>query len=159
MTLHNLSAGILCLVLAAVLVSAPAAHAQDDPQPKKYENVDWHSVVMINFKAGKSGRALEIIRDHFLPSSEESGTPTPIIVELKSGEWDLMMVWTMKGGPGDMEWETSPEGVKWRQALNAREGGPENADKLYQEYISLVQNSTSYVGLSGKTGVRLSAAQ
>jgi len=150
----------LALVAALLVTGTPDAHAQEEaPVPTRYENVDWHSVVMMDFKPGKRARAMEIIDDHFIPASKTAGTNLPVMVELQAGEWDVMMLWPMKDGPSAMEWEISPDGIKWRTALNEAIGSTEKADELWQEYMSLVDDATSYIGFSGRRGMKLSMAQ
>lgn len=150
----------LALVAALLVTGTPNAHAQEGaPEPTRYENVDWHSVTLIKFKPGQQSRATEIIDDHFLPASEKAGTDRPVMIELQAGEWDLMMLWPMKDGPSAMEWEISPDGIKWRTALNEAMGGAEKADELWQEYMSLIDGATSYIGFSGRRGMKLSMTQ
>lgn len=152
---------LACTLVAALLViGAPDAYAQEEaPEPTRFENVDWHSVVMLDFKPGKQGRAMEIIDDHFIPASQEAGTGMPVMIELQAGEWDAIMVWAMDDGPSAMEWEVSPDGIKWRTALNKAMGGAEKADALWQEYMSLIDDATSYIGFSGRRGMKLTASQ
>jgi len=150
----------LALVAALLVTGTPNAHAQEEaPEPTRYENVDWHSVTLIKFKPGQQSRAMEIIDDHFLPASQEAGTDRPVMIELQAGEWDAMFVWTMDEGPSAMEWEISPDGIKWRTALNEAMGGAEKADELWQEYMSLLADDTSYIGFSGRRGMKLSMTQ
>jgi len=147
-------------VAALLVIGAPDAYAQEEaPEPTRFENVDWHSVEMLRFKPGQQGRAMEIIDDHFIPTSQKAGTNLPVMIELQSGEWDVMMVWPMKDGPSAMEWEISPDGIKWRTAPNEAMGGAEKADALWQEYMSLIDDAPSYIGFSGRRGMKLTASQ
>jgi hypothetical protein len=131
---------------------AMPVHAQEEgaPEAQRYENVDWHSVELIDFKAGKTGRAMEIIGDHFVPASEQAGTQVPRTVELQTGRWDLIFIWTMEEGPSEMTWETSPEDAGWQRTLAEIAGSEEEAENLLDEYQSLIARETSYVGFSGR---------
>jgi hypothetical protein len=137
------------------LTTATDAQAQESPEPQRYENVDWNNVVMVDFKPGKRGRALEIIREHYVPASEEAGTPMPVMIEMMSGEYDLMFVWMMDDGPSEMTWERSPESIAWRSALVDMMGSEEETEKLQDEYSSLINRSISYIGFSGRHGMRI----
>lgn len=108
--LYTCGALLLCFTLA--LTTATDAQAQDTPEPQRYENVDWNNVVMVDFKPGKRGRALEIIREHYVPASEEAGTSMPVMIEMMSGEYDIMLVWMMDDGPSEMTWERSPRALR-----------------------------------------------
>lgn len=140
---------LLCFGLTA---TAPVALAQEDAQPKRYENVDWHSVVLIDFKAGKSNRAKEIISEYFDPASQKSNTQSPRAIEFRTGEWDMMLIWTMDGGPSDMTWEIHPETPAWEKAMTEIAGSEKEAKKIGEEYSSLVARSTSFVGMGGRYG-------
>jgi len=50
--------------------------------------------------------------------------------------------------PSEMEWEVSPEGEKFMKALSEQEGSLEKAQKLFDKYQSLIDESTSYIATS-----------
>lgn len=133
---------------------APPVQAQEDgvPEAQRYENVDWHWVILIDFKPGKTGRAMEIIGDHFQGASEQAGTQVPRIVEMQTGPWDLMYIWRMEEGPSGMTWETSPEEAEWQRTLAEIAGSEEEAEEISDEYSSLIARTTSYIGMSGRHG-------
>lgn len=122
------------------------AAAQDMPEAKKMEGHTWHQVVMVKFKPGMTDSAAKIINDHFMKAGMEmeSDIPGPQIMRLHSGEWDMLMVWTMKDIE-DMNWETSPDDIKWMAQMAEQEGGMDKARKLIKDYLSLIDNSTSYL--------------
>ena len=120
--------------------------AQDDIQGKKYDNPQWKRVVLIDYKSGMSGPARELINKYHKKATEVAGTPGPeMILELHSGEYDLMAIWAMEGGIEDMNWDISPNGIKWRKAMNELAGGAEKATAIMKEYSSMVNKSTSYI--------------
>lgn len=121
--------------------------AQQTSQPEKYENVSWHQIVLVDFKAGKVNEAQKII-DKFEKAGTEEGKPE--MYWLDSGEYDLMLIWDMENGPSDMEWKRSPSSVKWWNKLVEQEGSEENAMKLQNDYSELVSSSTSYISRKEK---------
>lgn len=118
-------------------------------EAKRMDNAQWKSVVMVDFHAGKEGRAQEIIDMYYRKAAEKAGTPTPeLVIDLETGEWDMMIIWHMQGGIDDMNWEVHPNGVKWRQALNEVCGGEDKAAEILNEYSGLIARSTSAIGHS-----------
>ena len=63
----------------------------------------------------------------------------------ESGPWNVTWVWHLSGGPGDLEWDLSPDGAKWMAAFAEQEGGMENAQQVFGRYSDLVASSTSYI--------------
>ncbi|WP_185153297.1 hypothetical protein, partial [Fulvivirga lutimaris] len=89
-------------------------------------------------------RAREIIANYHQKASEKAGTPGPeMVLEMNSGEWDIMAIWGMKGGISDMDWEVNPNGIKWRKAMNEIAGSAEKAQAIIDELDSLVDRSSS----------------
>ena len=142
---------IICVVIFAFSAGGDLSYAQEENmQSKRYENVEWKTIVHIKYYNGKRARALEIIRDHFKKAGKKAGTPGPEQYILRSGEWDMMLIWNMKGGIEDMTWERSPDGVAWRKALNEQEGGADKAQAILDEYRSLVANSSADIAMQKK---------
>lgn len=142
------------MVLIALVTLPSTVIAQEgEPQAKRYENVDWHRIVLVDFTAGGRERQLEIIENYLVPASEKAGTQPPVVIEMQSGPWDVMLVWTMKEGPSEMTWERHPENIKSRKALVEIAGSMEEATKVWEEHMSLVARSTSFIGLSGRHGM------
>lgn len=139
----NLFKGLLLFAcfLFTIQLSAQA------PKAKKYDNPAWKNVVMVDYHSGKLGRALEIIDDHFQKAAEKSGTSSPMRLVMETGEYDLLLIWDMKGGIEDMNWERSPENIKWWTALSEQEGGEEKAQALMTEYQSLIRSGTSNLAM------------
>lgn len=133
-----------CLLVSLLL---PNDLTAQDAAPKRLENAEWKNIVHVKFHPGKRGRAIEIIKDHFFKAAEKAGTSSPeMMIEYSTGEWDLMLVWHMKGGIEDMTWQLSPDNIAWRKALNELEGGAEQGTALYQEYLSLIAHGKSEIG-------------
>ena len=146
----------IALFLSMAGLATPAQAQDEGPQPQRYEDVTWNTVVLIDFKAGKEDRAMEINGDYFDPASKKAGIQVPRHIELQTGPWDLMMIWTMKDGPSEMAWETSPWDVKgWKAMLEMH--GKEKAQEIADEWSSAIARATSFVGFSGRHGAPITA--
>lgn len=130
------------LVLSMFLASV--VFAQEEVKPVKFENVTWHNVVLVNFKPGKVARAKEIMKQ-YQAAGDAAKLKGPERYWMETGEYDMMLVWTMEGGPADLEWDRSPNGIKWRTEMIKQLGSDEAVKKLQEEYSSLVDNSTNYI--------------
>lgn len=143
--MYSRPAVLLALLLILPLL-AREGRAQEAPQAQRYENVTWHRIDYVRYEPGSQGRALEIIRDYFIPAAEQAGLTAPMLVEMTTGEWDVMTIWTLDGGVSDLEWEVSPEGVAFQQAM-AELHGADRARALGEEYESLVAAGMTHLGL------------
>ena len=130
-----------------ILMSASSVTAQEEErEPTRYENPQWKRVILVDYKPGQAGKAREIIRNNHAKASELAGTPRPeMILTLHSGEYDLMVIWAMQGGISDMDWEVSPNNIKWRKAMNEIAGSAEKASEIMKEYSNCINKSTSYI--------------
>jgi hypothetical protein len=134
---------ILCLFIFA---GTPSVNAQE-MKAKKYDNPQWKTVSFLKFKSGKSDRAKEIIRNYYEKAAQKASVSSPIMaLDLVTGEWDLMVVWDMKGGIEEMNWEVSPENVKWMTALNEIAGGGDKAKAILDEFSGLIDRESSSLG-------------
>jgi hypothetical protein len=148
-----------CLGLALLglcLLAAPAQAQDEEPEPTRYEDVAWNQVVLVDFKAGREERAMEIIEDRFLPVAKKAGNQIPRTVEMQTGPWDLLLVWTLQDGPSEMTWEISPEEIETMKAAQEM-FGQEKMEKISDEYSSLIARETSFVGFSGRHGAPVTA--
>ncbi len=136
----------LSLLVGMVCFLVSGAMAQEEMEAKKHENVTWQNVVLVDFKAGKVGEAKEIIKK-YEAAGAAAQTPGPQKIWLSTGEYDLMLIWTMKDGPASMEWSISPDGAKWQNEFIKQQGSKEAADKIRQQYAELISKSTSYIGM------------
>ncbi|MBK9148307.1 MAG: hypothetical protein IPM12_10905 [Flavobacteriales bacterium] len=127
-------------VLLTLFLTTPLL-AQETAEPKKLDDPQWRSVVMVKFHSGKMGRAMEII-DEFQKVTAKAGTPAPELqVLMATGEWDMMVVWRMEGGIADMDWDTSPNNIKWRKAAIEHFGNEDEMKAIWAEYRSLIMES------------------
>lgn len=136
------------IILAVALFSAAIVKAQGDMQAKKYDNPKWTRIEMIKFKEGKGARGDEIIKNYFLAACQKSGVPAPSLINIITGDWDLMAVWNMEGGIEEMNWETSPDDIKWMKAISDIAGSADKAKSIIDEFSALVERKTSYLGRS-----------
>jgi len=143
----------LGLVLMGLCFLAMPAQAQDEePEPTRYEDVTWNYAILVDYKPGKKGRAMEIVSNHFIPAYNQAGVPVPRTIEFQTGPWDVLLVGAMKDGPSQMTWETSPQQIKIRKALVEMMGSEEEVEKISEEYQSLIARSTDHLGFSGRYG-------
>ena len=113
---------------------------------KKYEDPQWYNIVYVDYKPGTYNKAMKIINDYFMKASDQAGTPGPVMAfELNSGTYDNMMVWHMKDGIESMNWDVSPDNVKWRTALNELAGGAEKASEILKDYQSCIASSSNTI--------------
>ncbi len=134
----------ISLLLFVMLFIASGAIAQEEMKPTKYENVSWHKVVLVDYKPGKMKRAKEIIK-LYQESGKAAETMAPEMIWFMSGEYDLMLIWTLKDGPSEFEWKYSPDGLKWWNEFIKQIGSKEEAEKIQAEYTDLIFSYTSYL--------------
>ena len=136
----------LSLIAALALVLMVGSAAAQDMEPKKWDNLEWYQVVNVSFEQGKMDEALEMIENYFMKAAMKAGTSGPDMLLINhTGEWDLTVVWKMKGGIADMEWEMSPDDAKWMAAMAEIAGGPEAAMAKWQEYLALVDDTDTVI--------------
>lgn len=129
-----------CLLLLAVALLLPAAAAvAQDMEPTKYEGT-WYQVITVDFKPGMRDRALQHIAENFAPAGMASGTGPDMILIHHSGDHDMTLVWKMKGGPADLEWDRSPDDVRWAKAMAEQHGGMEGMQEAWQEYMGMIHD-------------------
>lgn len=131
------------LGLALAFVPA-AAQAQETAQA---EEPTWARVTMMRFHAGKRDRAIEIIRDYMAKADRMAGTASGVHgIHLDTGEWDVIYVFPMKGGPADLAVRNSPDDAKWMAEMVKLAGSEDAAKKLMAEFDSLVAMQVTNVG-------------
>ncbi|MEN8227471.1 MAG: hypothetical protein ABFS38_04895 [Bacteroidota bacterium] len=137
-------------VLVLVLFVGSAIYAQsEEVKPQKYDDVTWHSITVVDYKPGKVEEAKKII-EKFESAAASAGTPTPVQYWFETGKYDMVIIWELQGGPVDLEWSQSPNGVKWWKAFVAQEGSEEAAQKVQDDYNSLVASSNSNIARKQK---------
>lgn len=130
---------IILLVLLLFLYS-PNAEGQETGA-KKFENPEWFEIVQVKYKPGAKQKAKELIKEHFMATGMEAGIPGPhLILDLVSGEWDMLYIWKLEEGIGTLDYEITPEGAKFREAFLKKVGSQQRAEEIWSEYDSYVQD-------------------
>ncbi|MFC6861051.1 hypothetical protein [Zunongwangia atlantica] len=57
-----------------------------------------------------------------------------MILRSFTGSYDMMIVWEMKKGLTEFEWETSPDDIAFYTELIKLTGSKEEADKIIKEF-------------------------
>ncbi len=135
---------IASVAVIGLLGLAPAA--QDGATPTKYTNVNWYSITNVDYYPNKAKDALKIVYDHFVPAAQTAGMDGLRLFEYATGgEWDLTVIFPMKEGPAEMEWENSPEDVAWMKAIAEKLGGMAEFEELMGEYLSMVKRYDRHI--------------
>ena len=132
------------ILLVLMFAIAAGTWAQNNLKPTKHENVTWHRIVLIKFHQGKVSRAKEILKIYG-EAGDAAGLKGPQQYWLITGEYNLMDVWTLEGGPSDLEWSRSPNNIKWRAEMVKKLGSDEAVRILQDEYQSLIADRISYL--------------
>ena len=133
------------LFFAALTLCLPAEGAAQEVKSARADDVTFHWVEFTKFHPGKNDRASDLSRKHFDPVDKEIGTEL-ISVHLLTGEWDRIEVFKMRGGAGDLGWRVSPDVAKFMNVLARREGSMSAAQKLLDEYDSLIAKKVVSIG-------------
>ena len=116
-------------------------------EAKKYENPEWYEFVFVDYHSGMMGEARDIIENYFKKAAAQAGTPVPLMeLSLAAGEYDMLVVWKMEDGVEGLNWQRSPNQVKWWTAMNELAGGEEKAQEIMKQYQKCVRSSSSNMG-------------
>lgn len=132
------------VMVVVVILAGTAVFAQEKMEPKKWDRLDWYRIVQIKFKPGELDQAKKIIDQYFVEASKKAGTSPVMAFMHHSGEWDMTIIWKMKG-IDDLEWQTSPSDVAWMNALASETGGMDKAMEVWQEYTSHVDRTNETI--------------
>jgi hypothetical protein len=133
----------LTTAIAVGLIALPnAASGQDENQ--KRENVDYYRVVHLNFKPGHNTDAWAILYEKIATAVRSTGRDF-IALDWESGPWDTTIYIRQEEGYGTMEYAQSPQSVEFRAALAEQEGGEEAGNKVWAEWTSHIDNSSTGV--------------
>jgi hypothetical protein len=123
--LQRIALGFVSLFLMCMLASAFAADGDQ-----------VYLVLYAKFKPGKAPEALKIIRDHFFAVDKKIGRKT-IPFDFVTGDWDHIVYFPYDAARMD----TIPSNAEWWKTLAELEGGPEQAQKIFQRFMDLHANS------------------
>ena len=108
--------------VALALFLPLAAQAQEwPPQPTKYTNVAWYTIVNFDLAGPNAEAATDVFMDVFVPAFAASGNPIRAF-EHSTGEWDITLIFPMES-PSDLEWDMAPEFVAALVAMAEAVGG------------------------------------
>ncbi len=114
---------------------------------KKYDNPQWYRIEHIQFIPGKADQAKKIIKDYFHAASAKAGTPNPVMeINLVSGDYDYLVIWKMKDGVEELNWQNSPDDIKWIKALSDMTGGQDKAMEIYGKFIASIKSMKTDIG-------------
>jgi hypothetical protein len=118
------------------------ASAQEEPQ--KRENVRYYRVVHINFKPGHNDAAWAILYGNIGPAVRATGRNF-VALDWESGPWDSTLYIALEEGYGTLEYADSPQGVEFRASLAKLEGSEEAAQKVLDEWMSHIDDTSQAV--------------
>lgn len=133
----------LSFILMAFFLSIHSISGQvEDVKPKKFDNPKYYMITYLKFDTGKAESAKKIVQEYFAPAGEKAGVPGPsMILDLVTGEWDMMIAWQLKDGLEALNWELSPDDVKWGKAFHELAGSSEKAEEINEEWQSYITSS------------------
>ncbi len=145
--MRNLSI-TFAIIFSFLCFSLHAQEESEEMKPKKLDNPEWYYVSKVKFKSGHYNRAKEILKDYYIKASKEN--LPKMIFEFYSGAYDMMIVWEMKEGLTEFEWETSPDDIAFYTELIKLTGSKEEADKIIKEFQELIDTSDGQLALNFK---------
>lgn len=134
------------IITSLFLLTTSTSYAQE---ANRYdENAKWMEIVKITFKIGKREAAMAIIEDYFKPATAKAKIPHPeMLLELQTGDYDLILIWHMKNGVSDMTWETSPQDAAWIKAITEISGSREKTQSILDEYFSYIDKAENNIAI------------
>lgn len=135
---------LLALTLGLAPIFAAHALAQDGMKPIRYENPEWNMVNLFSFHRSHQSRAMEILETYLIPASIKANSPIEVH-ELNTGEYQLMLIAKLNGGPDDLNWLIAPEQAKWIEALTEVTGGPDKVGPIMEEWQASISGSEAHL--------------
>lgn len=138
--LKTFAAGILILVTSLNL-------SAQDMKEKKHENTNWHMVAYVKFNPGEKDAAVKIIEDYFAKADANAGiNPPAFAMDMSTGDYDYIIAWKMTEGVESLNWEISPDDVKWFKEMGKLAGDGDKAMAKIQEFYSHVETWKTEIG-------------
>ena|SRR5699024_2433111 len=146
---RSIGSGIALLVmcLIAVLLVVPDVHAQqseknetDITKSEKRQGAMYYMAIFFDYKEGKTGQAMNFIREHFLPVDKKVGREVIVFTPM-TGSWDEIAFFPLSDGPGALAWKISPSDAKWNAAFVEQAGSTERVTELWQGYRTMVKKT------------------
>ncbi len=118
-----------------------------DMQAKKHENTNWNVVTFVKFNPGEKDAAVKIIDDNFAKADQNAGISPPVVaIDMATGDYDYIIIWKLKEGVESLNWEMSPDDVKWFGELGKMLGGADKAQSKIQEFYAHVESWKTEIG-------------
>ncbi len=119
----------------AFLFSCQLLSAQE-MKAKKMDNPVWVKMDFVKFEPGKMDKAKAIIHDYFSKADKNAGITAPTSYSMTTGSYDMVVIWEMEEGIETLNYEMSPNDVKWIGELSKLTGGQEMAMEKLDEFYS-----------------------
>ena len=133
------------LLMSAIIFS----HPPEAPKHIHSSDVSWHSIRLVEFENGRIDEVKDIIQK-FETAAVSAGIPPTSIRWFESGKYDLVIIWEMDQQPTVSEWNWSPQADKWWNSFVAQEGSEEAANKLQDQYDSMVTSTVTNIARKSK---------
>jgi hypothetical protein len=131
--------------LATTLLVGAALIATLTTSPRAEEYLypgGWYEALYTKFKPICARRALEITHDHFLVVDMKAGRHV-IAFDFRTGDWDQIVYFPVVFTEDGYEHALLKE---WWETFAAQEGGKEQADAIFAEYLDCMVKSKREVG-------------
>ncbi len=140
----------ITLIIPLLLISAIIfSHPPDEPNPANLSDVSWHSIRLVEFESGSIDEVKQIIQK-FETASVSAGIPPTSVRWFESGKYDLVVIWEMDQQPTVPDWNWNPQVDKWWNSFVAQEGSEEAAQKLQDQYTSLINSTVTNIARKSK---------
>ncbi len=130
------------LIFTVFLLTSHFMMGQEEMKPEKWEDVSWQVVEMVKFKSGTMDEVKDIIEKYEAAADPDN---MPELHWFVFGDWDMMIIWTLKDGPSMLEWKRSQSSIDWYQRFIDQQGGMDEAKKLFEAYDEAVLDSKSFM--------------
>jgi hypothetical protein len=128
---------VLFVLAGFLLASGAPTQAQD------YIHVDgWYEVMHVKFRPACARRALQIIHGHFVKVDKTVGRQV-LPFDFQTGEWDHVVYFPI--ALSEEGYDTIPPRSEWWAALYEQEGGKEQGDRLFGEFLDCIVQSRTEI--------------
>jgi len=123
----------------AILFSSQLLSAQE-MKAKKMDNPVWVKMAFIKFHPGKMDKAKTIVNEYFSKADKNAGITSPTSYSMTTGSYDMVVIWELEEGIETLNYEISPNDVKWIGELSKLTGGQEMAMEKLDEFYSYLSD-------------------
>lgn len=126
-------------LVIAILFSSQLLSAQE-MKAKKIDNPVWVKMAFIKFHPGKMDKAKTIINDYFSKADKNAGITAPTAYSMTTGSYDMVVIWELEEGIETLNYEISPNDVKWIGELSNLTGGQDKAMEKLDEFYTYLSD-------------------